>query len=512
MKCWVPLAALFALFVLALIVAGAVAAQGASPQDAAGVVAVGTTFTYQGHLIDGSSPADGKYDFRFRLYAAPDGGSQVGSTVYKDDVTVTDGRFAVDLDFGDGSFTGDTRYLEIGVRPGDSTGSYTDLAPRQAIRPAPYSMYAGDADRLDGVEADGFLRTTGGAVSGNVAIGATAYPARLHVQAGDHQRALYIGGGATVASSSLSSKWNLPTTGGNDATLSVITGDQDTNCGFGFINGTNVSSPVVWMYNYSDRNAFTVAKKTYTGSGSDISGIDDALTPLFQVRVDGRVGIGTTDPGAKLHLYSSSTSEATVLEIEGTVLTPTLHLRRGHHDWSWINDGSGLRAVLGTGDGTDPNFAIRSDGRVSLRVLQITGGSDLAEPFEVVGAENVEPGMVVAIDPEHPGQLRIADRAYDRMVAGCVSGANGVNPGLVMEQEGTAAGGTFPVALSGRVYCWADASYGPIRPGDLLTTSDTPGYAMRVGDYDQAQGAILGKAMSSLEKGRGLVLVLVTLQ
>jgi hypothetical protein len=98
------------------------------------------------------------------------------------------------------------------------------------------------------------------------------------------------------------------------------------------------------------------------------------------------------------------------------------------------------------------------------------------------------------------------------MVAGCASGANGLNPGLVMSQEGTAADGTIPVALSGRVYCWADAAYGPIEPGALLTTSDTPGHAMVAVDYQRAQGAIIGKAMSALEHGRGLILVLVTLQ
>ena len=58
----------------------------------------------------------------------------------------------------------------------------------------------------------------------------------------------------------------------------------------------------------------------------------------------------------------------------------------------------------------------------------------------------------------------------------------------------------------------SDASHGVIKPGDLLTTSDTPGHAMKVSDHAQAQGAILGKAMSGLKEGKGLVLVLVTLQ
>jgi hypothetical protein len=87
-----------------------------------------------------------------------------------------------------------------------------------------------------------------------------------------------------------------------------------------------------------------------------------------------------------------------------------------------------------------------------------------------------------------------------------------VKPGMLMGQKGSEADGANPVALTGRVYCWADASRGAIEPGDLLTTSDSPGYAMKVADYPKAQGAILGKAMSSLASGKGLVLVLVSLQ
>jgi hypothetical protein len=68
------------------------------------------------------------------------------------------------------------------------------------------------------------------------------------------------------------------------------------------------------------------------------------------------------------------------------------------------------------------------------------------------------------------------------------------------------------VALTGRVYCGVDAANGPITPGDLLTTSAVPGYAMRVTDHGKAQGAIIGKAMSALPEGRGLILVLVALQ
>jgi hypothetical protein len=96
-------------------------------------------------------------------------------------------------------------------------------------------------------------------------------------------------------------------------------------------------------------------------------------------------------------------------------------------------------------------------------------------------------------------------------VAGIVSGANGINPGISLHQEGALEAGKN-VALSGRVYALADATSGPIKPGDLLTTSTIPGHAMKAADHLRAQGALLGKAMTPLPSGSGMVLVLVTLQ
>ena len=118
----------------------------------------------------------------------------------------------------------------------------------------------------------------------------------------------------------------------------------------------------------------------------------------------------------------------------------------------------------------------------------------------------------MAIDGESPGKLRVSTRAYDRSVAGIVAGANGNAPGVILAASRPLAGDTWPVALSGCVFAWADATKQPIRPGDLLTTSNIPGHAMKASDHFRAQGAIIGKAMSSLARGTGLVLVLVSIK
>jgi hypothetical protein len=147
-----------------------------------------------------------------------------------------------------------------------------------------------------------------------------------------------------------------------------------------------------------------------------------------------------------------------------------------------------------------------------------SGGADCAEDFAVRDDVDVTPGMVLVI--EDAGTLGPCHAAYDRRVAGIVSGAGDVAPGLVLGRgaataatgDGAPAGRRLPLALSGKVYCRADARFGPIAVGDLLTTAPTPGHAMKASDPAQAFGAVLGKALAPLDGGTGLVPVLVSLQ
>ncbi len=176
--------------------------------------------------------------------------------------------------------------------------------------------------------------------------------------------------------------------------------------------------------------------------------------------------------------------------------------------------GSPGRALVDNGTHLVINFAndwgyTYVNGRLKTNVLEVLG-ADLAEKFPSTD-ENVEPGTVMEIDPQNPGKLRVAREAYSTRVAGVVSGAGDLPVGAVL---GNLPGhdDAPPIALSGRVWVRCDAHHAAIEPGDLLTTSDFPGYAMRAGERDRSHGALLGKAMTALPQGeRGLVLVLVNL-
>jgi hypothetical protein len=128
--------------------------------------------------------------------------------------------------------------------------------------------------------------------------------------------------------------------------------------------------------------------------------------------------------------------------------------------------------------------------------------ADVAEGYVAVGT--LEPGDVVVLDPSTPLGVRRADQPYDTSVAGVIS----TDPAIVL--PGPIDG--VPLALIGRVPVKADASYGAIGIGDLLTTSATPGHSRRCPDRLQCVGAIVGKALEPLQEGRGVILALVTLQ
>ena len=242
----------------------------------------------------------------------------------------------------------------------------------------------------------------------------------------------------------------------------------------------------------------------------------------FVLKNNGNVGIGTGSPQDLLHVGEGDGSTIRLgldpqLVLTRDVANGKVRIQMTGNGYAGNilqlgrDDGTHDIAMMGNvGIGTDsPTEALDVRGTAQVEVLRITGGADLAERFDV--SEEMAPGMVVAIDPCNPGKLCISRCAYNHRVAGVVSGANNLAAGVILS-EGADSGEGHPVALSGRVWVRCDATDQPIEPGDLLTTSDRPGFAMVVDDHERAQGAILGKAMTGLDRGTGMVLALVTLQ
>ena len=247
----------------------------------------------------------------------------------------------------------------------------------------------------------------------------------------------------------------------------------------------------------------------------------------------GSLGLGTTSPSAGLHLKGSD-YPASFMYLESAAGNDAgFRLYEGTTaKWHIFNNSAlgGLQIYntasqtvffanqsgnVGIGT-TSPASRLDVRGNVTIRdnstgtiAVELGTGLDYAEGFNVTDKTDIEPGTVLCIDPENPGNLKISSDAYDSKVAGIVAGANNLGSGISL---GTGSH-DFNVALAGRVYCNVDASEQSVEVGDLLTTSSLPGFAMKVVNKEKAQGAILGKAMESLAKGqKGQILVLVTLQ
>ena len=582
----------------------------------------GTAFTYQGDLSDGGGAADGEYDFEFKVYDSPTAGDQVGLTVSKEDVSVYQGKFTVRLDFVDNPdvFNGEARWLEIGVRPWDDSGSFTPLSPRQELTPTPYALYA-----LNGQGSSGFWAASANDIyntnSGNVGIGPMTPVTPLSVDTntqfdpGDYrdrrlgsllltlssgQEGLYEYGPALSFS-------GINTGRRRAAIASVQTTDDRDQVGLAFFThwGTlsayddvyqamlishagNVTigemTPVTplgiatntqfdpgdyrdrrlgsvmltliggeeGLYKYGPALSFsginTVRRRAaiasvQTSDDHDQVGLAFFTYPSTNTAYDnvhqamlinhaGNVGIGTDAHDGRLSIASGRTDEAYIsLNPGGEAANDIMGVRvsesgnnttKMHFGREFTVDGAFLDFVTMDGAGnvgigtSSPaekltvrgNLLILSEG-TGASVLELGEGLDYAEGFDVSAQDKIDAGSVLIIDADNPGKLALSNNPYDTKVAGIIAGAKGLGSGVRLG----AGQFDYDVALAGRVYCKVDATDEAIQAGDLLTTSATPGYAMKAVDYTRSHGAILGKAMESLEKGqKGQLLVLVTLQ
>jgi hypothetical protein len=508
-----------------------------------------TAFTYQGKLTDAANPANGSYDLQFKLFDALSGGTQQGASVTLENVAVANGIFTVQLDFGAAAFPGAARWLEIGVRPGTSTGAFTTLTPRQPINATPYAMHSVASDGLSEacvncVTSAQIQTVDGSQVTGAIPIESVPTGSENYIQNATVARGNGKNGGQPAASFDIGGNGNVggnltvvgqtglgTTTPGPGITLDVVGNARMTEpngvINFGTPN-TETGMTIITQQMRADLRLNGSALKLAAGPAGFVPPGINGLA----IDAAGNVGIGTEAPGTSIKLDVTVNTRINMPNAAIQFGTPntefagmTFSGNAGRADLRWngtlklVNGPGGIPSPLNgiaitsagnVGVGTDtPNTKFHVVGTAKASVVEITGGSDLAEHFAI--AETVKSGMVVAIDERRVGQLKLARGAYNRRVAGIVSGANNLTAGMVLPDAGGAQQ-SKPVALSGRVWVYCDATRASIRPGDLLTTSPTPGHAMKVINHTKAQGAIIGKAMTPLKAGKGLVLVLVTLQ
>jgi hypothetical protein len=197
-------------------------------------------------------------------------------------------------------------------------------------------------------------------------------------------------------------------------------------------------------------------------------------------------GSSKTFEGVHAETYSKSTAAMAAYQMEPTSDTAALYAKHAGNRTAAVFEGN----VIVTGD-------------------VMLANADCAEHFDIAEATLVEPGTVMVLGEEEV--LLPSHQAYDKRVAGVISGAGNYKPGIVLDKQESQKR-RLPVALLGKVFCKVDAQFGAIEVGDLLTTSSTLGHAMKADDPAKAFGSVIGKALRPLKKGQELIPILIALQ
>jgi hypothetical protein len=288
---------------------------------------------------------------------------------------------------------------------------------------------------------------------------------------------------------------------GESTTNCGVFGESTTNCG---VFGKSTTGPGV--EGKSEGPGVIGTSTKWVGVYGETAGIENGPAGVWGEHKGAGTGVkAASKDGVGLAAYSTS-NEAIHAETKspGTAVIAAYNLNP---------EGTGA-AVFAKKDGTkghagffDGNVWVSGELGVGKDIT--LANADCAEDFDIAEADLIEQGTVMVVGEQ--GALHQSHHAYDKRVAGVISGAGDYKPGILLDKQHSQPN-RKPIALLGKVYCKVDAQHGAIEVGDLLTTSPTPGHAMKADDPLKAFGAVIGKALRPLREGQGLIPILIALQ
>jgi hypothetical protein len=307
---------------------------------------------------------------------------------------------------------------------------------------------------------------------------------------------------------SITDNTNTPAVKGESSTLQGV-GVYGRSTYQSGVHGESQQANGVLGFSSSDGHA-GVAGANDEGNGNGVYGRSAKSDGVIGITTgDGKAGVaGVCDTGNGNGVYGRSNTANGVVGSSSSDV---------HAGVAGVNDNSAGIGIYGKGGRLAGLFdgEVAITGRLDVSKSTITcfdltiANADCAEDFEIETTELVEPGTVMVLG--EGGKLFPSLSAFDKRVVGVISGAGKYKPGIVLDKH-KGEGNRLPVALLGKVYCKADAQYAAIMVGDLLTTSPTPGHAMKASADQKAFGSIIGKALRALPSGNGLIPILVSLQ
>ena len=444
------------------------------------LTAQGTAFNYQGRLSDGGLPANGAYDLRFGVYDAVTNGTAISFPLTNSAVAVSNGLFAVTLDFSNSVFTGGNYWMDIGVRTNGGT-SFTALFPRQPILPVPYAIFANTASNLLG-------KLTAAQFSGNLPASQVTGASSNVVSFTNLNNAFsgtFTGSGASLSNLNAS---QLTTGTVADARLTTNVALLNTNQTF---TGTNIfNGPIVSTgtnlfsgpNTFNSVNTFTNWANSFTGNFFGNGLVGWVVTNGLTVQAERDHGYMLTNAGLATVILppSSSLTNGDIVRVSGAggggwLVKPNTGQSISGNFAAYTN---AAVVKLSLSSATPLGVAASADGRLMFAVgsgtgiTGVWGSTDSGSTWRQINSGTLAAGNYASVACSASGKIVYAEPlSSGNIYKSTDCGVNWTNTGVVLTGKFiacTADGGTL---LTANVACSGNGSYRAKLSGGTITVS-----------------------------------------